>query len=109
MMDEFARRGAQDRQLDGFLSDTETVERYESTSGRATSDLDYFRLVAAVKLSITLIPAMDSLISRSILAADTQFAHENVPTQIVARLLGMPEPDLCNDYRRLSRMSKVDR
>jgi hypothetical protein len=78
-------------------------------SGRRAGDLDYYRLVAAVKLAITLIPAMDSLIARSILAADTRFAHDNVPTQIVARLLGIPEPGLCQDYRRLSRMSRAHR
>ncbi|HEX3962202.1 MAG TPA: phosphotransferase family protein [Trebonia sp.] len=108
-MDEFARRGAEDRELDGFPSDAEIVRRYEAVSGRRAGDLDFYRLVAAVKLAITLIPAMDSLIARSILAADTRFAHDNVPTQIVARLLGIPEPALCQDYRRLSRMSKVRR
>jgi aminoglycoside phosphotransferase (APT) family kinase protein len=108
-MDEFARRGAEDHELDGFPSDAEIVSRYESLSGRRAGDLDYYRLVAAVKLAITLIPAMDSLIARSILAPDTRFAHDNVPTQIVARLLGIPEPDLCQDYRRLSRMSKAHR
>lgn len=106
-MDEFARRGAEDRELDGFPSDAEIVSRYESRSGRKPGDMDYYRLVAAVKLAITLIPAMDSLIARSILAADTRFAQENVPTQIVARLLGIPEPGLCQDYRRLSRMSRA--
>jgi aminoglycoside phosphotransferase (APT) family kinase protein len=108
-MDEFARRGAEDHELNGFPSDAEIVRRYESVSGRTAGDLDYYRLVAAVKLAITLIPAMDSLIARSILAADTRFAHDNVPTQIVARLLGIPEPGLCLDYRRLSRMSKAHR
>jgi aminoglycoside phosphotransferase (APT) family kinase protein len=108
-MDEFARRGAEDRALNGFPSGAEIIRRYESVSGRKAGDLDYYRLVAAVKLAITLIPAMDSLIARSILAADTRFAHDNVPTQIVARLLGIPEPELCQDYRRLSRMSKAHR
>jgi len=105
MMDEFARRGAGERVLPGFLSRQETIDHYRSVSGRQPVDLPFSELLAAVKLAVTLIPAMDSLIARSILRPDTRFADENVPTQIVADLLGEPEPQVCADYRRLSGMS----
>jgi aminoglycoside phosphotransferase (APT) family kinase protein len=109
MMDEFAYRG-----LDGSVpqylpSPGQIVATYESVTGRSLADLDFFQLVAAVKLAITLIPTSDSLTAKGTLEPGSRFATENVPTQMVARLLGMPEPDLCPDYRRFSRMDRASR
>jgi aminoglycoside phosphotransferase (APT) family kinase protein len=107
MMDEFAVRGAEGEVLAGLPTATHTVQLYENAAGRSVVDLDFFQLIAAVKLAITLIPAMDSLVARGILQSDTRFGHDNVPTQIVARLLGIAEPEICFDYRRLSRMKRT--
>ncbi|MCW2527497.1 MAG: Acyl-CoA dehydrogenase family er 11 [Pseudonocardiales bacterium] len=109
MMDEFAARGVEHDVLPGFPSRAETVAWYEGAAGRTLQDLDFYQLIAGVKLAITLIPAADSLIARGILPPDTEFAFANVPTQMVARLVGRPEPELSPDYRRLSRMNRRSR
>jgi aminoglycoside phosphotransferase (APT) family kinase protein len=104
MMDEFARVGAEGDLLGGFLSRTEIVEIFEQASGRRAGDIDYFELLAAVRLAITLIPAGDSLMARSLIPASSRFAQDNVPGQLIARLLHVDPPEICPDYRRLSRM-----
>jgi aminoglycoside phosphotransferase (APT) family kinase protein len=104
MMDEFARIGAEGDVLDGFPSKARTVQIYEQASGHPLQDLAYFELLASVRLAITLIPAADSLASRGLIAASSRFAHDNVPAQMIARLLGVDPPEICGDYRRLSRM-----
>ncbi|HVW42625.1 MAG TPA: phosphotransferase family protein [Amycolatopsis sp.] len=107
MMDEFARRAAGGDTLAGFPTEDDVVAAYQADTGWVIDDLDFYRLVAAVKLAITLIPAADSLVARAILPEQTRFAHDNVPTQVVARLLGIAEPGLSPDYRRLSRMDRA--
>jgi aminoglycoside phosphotransferase (APT) family kinase protein len=104
MMDEFARVGAEGDLLDGFPSRTEIVGIFEKASGHRAGDVDYFELLAAVRLAITLIPAADSLMARGLIPASSRFAQDNVPGQLIARLLGIAPPQVCADYRRLSRM-----
>ena len=54
--DEFARVSAEGSLLEGFPSRTEIVGIFEQASGRRAGDIDYFELLAAVRLAITLIP-----------------------------------------------------
>jgi aminoglycoside phosphotransferase (APT) family kinase protein len=108
MMDDFARRGAEGDVLDGIPDRVAVVASYEEASGVTVGDLEPFILLAAVRLAITLIPAADSLIARAIIPVDSRFAHDNVPVQIIAACLGVDEPALSPDYRRLSRMRQEE-
>jgi hypothetical protein len=83
-----------------------TIAAYVETTGATLRDLEYYMLLASLRLAITLIPAADSLIAREIITAESRFAHDSVPTQMIARHLGISEPELSPDYRRLSRMRK---
>jgi aminoglycoside phosphotransferase (APT) family kinase protein len=107
MMDEFASRGVDGAVLDGMPTAAESVAYYCAASGSALGALEYFALLASVRLAITLLPAADSLITRGIIPAASRFAHDNVPTQMIARHLGKSEPELSDDYRRLSRMGRA--
>ena len=104
MMDEFAERGAYGHTLDGMLTREEAVDQYCAFSGVTVADLRYFTLLASIRLAITLLPVASSLTRRGIIAPGSRFAHDNVPTQMIARHLGRVEPELAPDYRRLSRM-----
>jgi hypothetical protein len=108
VMDEFARAGAQGDLLEGFLSRTEIIEISEQASERRAGDTDYFELLAAVRLAITLIPAADSLMARGLIPASSRFGQDNVPGQLIARLLNVDPPEICPDYRRLSRMRRME-
>jgi aminoglycoside phosphotransferase (APT) family kinase protein len=108
MMDDFARRGAQGMLLEGMPTGEETIREYSRASGRTPSDLEHFKLLAAIRLAITLIPIGDSLVARDIIASDSEFARENVPNQMIAQQLGATQPQLCTDYRKLSRMGRPE-
>lgn len=107
MMDDFADRGAGGARSAGLPTAAETIAIYEEASGRRLGDLSTYALLAAVKLAITLLPAAASLRRRGIIGPDSRFAHENVPTQMIADHLGVEPPPLCADYARLSRMDRM--
>jgi aminoglycoside phosphotransferase (APT) family kinase protein len=104
MMQEFADRGAEGYLLDGLPTGEEFVALYLEITDTNPRHLEYFVLLASLRLAITLIPVADSLMIRKILPRESRFAHDNVPTQMVAHQLGITEPELSQDYRRLSRM-----
>jgi aminoglycoside phosphotransferase (APT) family kinase protein len=104
MMDDFAERGAYGHTLDGMPTREDAVEQYCAVSAATVGDLRYFTLLASVRLAITLLPVASSLTRRGIIATGSRFAHDNVPTQMIARHLDRVEPELSPDYRRLSRM-----
>jgi aminoglycoside phosphotransferase (APT) family kinase protein len=104
MMDDYATSAVGVERLDGFPSPAETTSIYGAGSGLVGADLDEAELLAAVKLAITLIRTGDSLVARRVVDADSRFAHDNVPTQMVARRLGVTVPELSPDYRRLARV-----
>jgi aminoglycoside phosphotransferase (APT) family kinase protein len=109
MMDDYARRGAEGDVLDGFLSSAELVDCYGLTGGRRLDDLAFWTLLASIRLAITLLPAAASLMAREIIPRSSRFAHDNVPTQMIASQLGIEPPELSDDYRRLSRMNRMKR
>jgi aminoglycoside phosphotransferase (APT) family kinase protein len=104
MMDDYSTSAVGIERLDGFPSPAETTSIYREGSGLAAADLDEAQLLAAVKLAITLIRTGDSLVARHVIDVDSRFAHDNVPTQMVARRLGVSAPALSPDYRRLARV-----
>jgi aminoglycoside phosphotransferase (APT) family kinase protein len=109
MMDDFSRRGAEGSVLQGMPTEEEMLLLYTRASGRSLSNLDHFKLMAAIRLAITLIPISDSLTARNIISGDSEFARENVPNQMIAQLVGVTEPQLCPDYLKLSRMRRPEK
>lgn len=104
MMDDYATEAVGVERLDGFPSPEDTRASYELRAGVRTTDLDRFELLGALKLAITLLRTADALVDRGVIDPDSRFAHDNVPTQMVARRLGIRVPDLSPDYRRLARV-----
>lgn len=104
MMDDYATTAVGVERLDGFPSPEDSRAYYEDRTGVRTADLDRFELLGALKLAITLLRTADALVERAVIDPDSRFAHDNVPTQMVARRLGIAVPDLSPDYRRLARL-----
>jgi hypothetical protein len=84
----------------------QAVDQYCEDAKAAVADLDYYSLLASVRLALTLLPVARSLVAREIISPESRFAYDNVPTQMVARHLGVAEPQLSPDYERLSRMGE---
>ncbi len=96
--DEFATAGAGVQRLEGFPDRATTIARYEALSGRTVADLDYFGIVQGFFLATTLIRQADLAVDQGRLAEGTRMGHDNTVTQMLARWLGLPVPELAPDY-----------
>lgn len=86
--------------LEGWPDREETIGCYETAASRRVCDLDYFELLAAMFLAVTLIRQADRKMATGELEPSSRFAHDNLATQMLARYLALPIPELCDDFVR---------
>lgn len=84
--------------LPGFPDRLDTVTRYGDLLARPIVDIDYFVLLATFTMAITVIRITDIQIANGELAPDTRMAYGNIPTQMLARQLGIEVPDLAPEF-----------
>jgi aminoglycoside phosphotransferase (APT) family kinase protein len=96
--DEFATTASGVGRLDGWPDRATTIAEYERRSGRSLADLSYFELMEEFFMSTTLIRQSDFRVERGLSLADTRMGHDNAVTQMLARRLDQPVPDLSPDY-----------
>jgi aminoglycoside phosphotransferase (APT) family kinase protein len=84
--------------LPGWPDRATTIARYEDRSGRALVDLEYFEMLEELVIATTLIRQADARVARGLAPAATRMGHDNTVTQMLARRLGLPVPDLSPDY-----------
>jgi aminoglycoside phosphotransferase (APT) family kinase protein len=78
--------------LPGFPSRDETVARWESLTGRRVRRLDYFERFAAFRFSVIMIRLAQQMMEYGVLPPDSAFETDNIPSRLLARLLGLPAP-----------------
>lgn len=98
LFDEFSTVGAGVRRLEGFPDRADTIAHYQARAGRTLGNLEYFEILQAFFLATTLIRQADIAIGRGRLHPGTRMGHDNAVTQILARRLGLPVPELADDY-----------
>jgi aminoglycoside phosphotransferase (APT) family kinase protein len=98
MMDSFHAEKIGIERSPGWPSEVEVVDRYRQVSGHELHDLDYYIVLGAFFIATTLIRATDISVESGRLPADTQMAHANTATQIVAERLGLAVPPLSPDF-----------
>ncbi len=98
VFDEFATAAAGVERLPGYASRDQIIGRYESAAGRRLGDVGYFEILQSFFLATTLIRQADARVRRGELPADTRMGHGNTVTQMLARRLGLPVPELSADY-----------
>ncbi len=96
--DDFQTRAAGIEPLPGWPDRDTTIARYSSFSGRSIGDLEFFDLVEELFMATTLIRQADARVARGLAPPDTRMGHDNTVTQMIARRLGLPVPDLSPDY-----------
>jgi aminoglycoside phosphotransferase (APT) family kinase protein len=84
--------------LPGWSDRATTIATYEQRSGRTLGDLDTFELLEELFVATTLIRQADARVARGLSPPDTRMGHDNTVTQMLARRLGLPVPDLSPDY-----------
>ncbi|HEY3878098.1 MAG TPA: phosphotransferase family protein [Trebonia sp.] len=98
VFDDFATAAAGVAPLPGYATRDEIIGRYEATSGRRLGDVGYFEILQSFFLATTLIRQADARVQRGELSAGTRMGHDNTVTQMLARRLGLPVPELSADY-----------
>jgi hypothetical protein len=100
IFDDFATSAAGVERLPGYATRDEIISRYEAVSGRRLGDVGYFEIVQCLFLATTLIRQGDAHVRRGELPAGTAMGRGNTVTQMLARRLGLPVPELSADYLR---------
>jgi aminoglycoside phosphotransferase (APT) family kinase protein len=100
IFDDFATSAAGIERLPGYATRDEIIGRYEAASGRRLGDVGYFEIAQALFLATTLIRQADAHVRRGTLPAGTRMGHDNTLTQMLARRLGLPVPELSEGYLR---------
>ena len=96
--DNFATSASGVERLEGFPDRAETIARYEALSGRQMGDLFYYDVMETFWIAVTLIRQADISVATGVLPEGTTMGHGNVVTQLLARLLDLPVPELSADY-----------
>lgn len=98
IFDEFATSAAGIERLPGYGSAEEILNRYETVSGRRLGDIGYFEIVQCLFMATTLIRQADAHARAGLLPPGTRMGYGNPMTQMLARRLGLPVPELSEDY-----------
>lgn len=77
---------------EGIPSAEETVEQYRSRTGYAPTNLHYYEVLAATKLSWLMVRAAHLMIAAGLLPPDSPMALSNPASQLLAKLLDQPAP-----------------
>jgi aminoglycoside phosphotransferase (APT) family kinase protein len=76
----------------GFPGRDDVVVRYQELTGRPVRNLDYFELLAGVRVSSVLMRVAHLMKSAGALPPDSPMALHNPGTAMLAKLLGIPLP-----------------
>lgn len=101
-MDEMLSFGHQ--RQSGLPSREQQIALYEAILGRRAEDLDYFELLAAVRIALVIARTANVLIAAGRLPFDNKTAHFNPAIQLLAARLDMPGIDIGDHFAEFSRV-----
>lgn len=96
--DEFQTEAVGIERLAGWPDRATTIARYEALSGRHLEHLEFFDVMESLFMAATLIRQADARAAKGLAQPDTRMGHDNTVTQMLARTLGLPVPDISPDY-----------
>jgi aminoglycoside phosphotransferase (APT) family kinase protein len=96
--DDFSTTACGVERLAGWPDHDATVARYEQLSGRRLADLELFEMIEELFMATTLIRQADARVAKGLSPPNTRMGHDNAVTQMLARRLGLPVPELSPDY-----------
>jgi len=100
--DLFSRRFGVTR-LPGLPTRTETIAIYEAASGRTVRHMDYYDIVAALRMALVAVGAFDRQVSLGNIEASNESLNGNLMTLYLAEKLNLPLPELGNDFTAFMR------
>ena len=81
----------------GFPSREETIDRYQEIIGREVRHMEWYELFAGFRFSVVLVRLAALLRSDNLLPVESDFQTNNLCTQLLAKILGLPAPSSTAD------------
>lgn len=95
--DLFGRRFGVTR-LEGLPSREDTIAIWEAASGQKAEHLDYYDIVAALRMALVAVGAFDRQVGIGNIPATNKSLNDNFMTVYLAEKLGLPIPELGPDF-----------
>jgi aminoglycoside phosphotransferase (APT) family kinase protein len=100
--DLFSRRFGVTR-LKGLPTREESIAIYEKASGRTLRHMDYYDIVAALRMALVAAGAFERQVALGNIPATNTSLDNNLMTLYLAERLGLPLPELGDDFRAFMR------
>ncbi|WP_246331623.1 phosphotransferase family protein [Sphingomonas chungangi] len=100
--DLFSRRFGVTR-LKGLPTREESIAIYEKASGRTVRHMDYYDVVAALRMALVAAGAFERQVALGNIPATNTSLDNNLMTLYLAERLGLPLPELGDDFRAFMR------
>ncbi|MAT50345.1 MAG: phosphotransferase [Porticoccaceae bacterium] len=97
-MNNLLSEGYRIKRLEGLPSAKESIEMYEQALGRKVEHMDYYDILAAVRMAIITVRSVDLHISLGHIAADNNSITHNPVTVYLANKLNLPVPEIGEDF-----------
>ncbi|MAC57118.1 MAG: phosphotransferase [Novosphingobium sp.] len=95
--DLFSRRFGVPR-LEGLPTKDETIAIWEAASGQKARHLEYYDIVAGLRMALVAVGAFDRQVGIGNIAATNKSLNDNFMTMYLAEKLGMPLPEFGPDF-----------
>jgi aminoglycoside phosphotransferase (APT) family kinase protein len=99
--DDFFSLGQGGVRLAGLPDRNEMVAMYEDAADRQVRDLEYFEVLAMVRLGIIVVRQFDRRMTAGALSPGSKAYLNNPVTAMTARRLGLPVPEVGDDYAEM--------
>lgn len=109
MMEEFYSTRSGVPLLDGVPSEKEVVARWEELVGRPSRDLQWFKVLAGVRMGLVMLRSRDANVAKGWLPPEATTHTHNPMTQMLASWLGLPEPELSPHFLYLMKRFKEEK
>ena len=93
-----ACRGTPKRRLEGLPTKDETIAIWEAASGQKARHLEYYDIVAGLRMALVAVGAFDRQVGIGNIAATNKSLNDNFMTMYLAEKLGMPLPEFGPDF-----------
>ncbi len=97
-MDEFYSAGFGVDPLPGVPDEQAKVRRWEELMGRSAKNLEYYKVLGAMRFAITVARTFDRFADKGLLDPGSSIFTCNPAAQILCRWLGEPVPELAPEY-----------
>jgi aminoglycoside phosphotransferase (APT) family kinase protein len=91
-LDDHHSRGVGAPRLPGFPGREATLARYTELTGHSPKHLAYYEAFAAFRFSVIMMRLAQQFQALGLLPADSDFETNNIPSRMLAEMLGLPSP-----------------